>query len=224
MELKKVDRLTGETRSRRESRKMENRQAILQTAEEIFLEKGYQATTIDEIAERAEVTKRTLYKYFPSKLALYVHMFDDFLSTKLSVKISETVRLDLPPDQLVLKLFDVLIEYTKENEKFQRLYWMLDSDEFDGHIPEELINRVSNVTRSMFKNVIKVIKKAQKRGLVIDVDPELLVHLMSAINKGIFTHTSKERRFEIADITPDQLYAVLLKIIQGGMFRTPGDA
>lgn len=224
MEFKGVDRPAGETRSRRESRKKKNRQAMLQTAEEIFLEKGYQATTIDEIAERAGVTKRTLYKYFPSKLALYVHMFDDFLSTKLSVKISETARLDLPPDQLVLKLFEVLIEYTKENEKFQRLYWMLDSDEFDGHIPKELIKRVNNVTRMMSKEAIGVIKKAQKMGLMIDVDPELLVHLMSAINKGIFIHTSKERRLEIADIKPDQLYAVLLKIIQGGMFRTPGDA
>jgi len=223
MEFKGVDSPAGETQSRRESRKMRNRQAILQTAEEVFLEKGYQATTIDEIAEWAGVTKRTMYKYFPSKLALYVSMFDDFLRSKLSAKIAETARLDLPPDKLIIEIFNVLVDFTKENEKFQRLYWMLDSDEFDGNIPDELINRVGNVTRMMFKEVIKVVKKAQKAGLMIDVDPELLAHLMSAINKGIFTHTSKERRLEIADITPDQLYAVLLKILRGGLFRSPED-
>lgn len=204
--------------TRRESRKQENRQSILKTAEEVFLEKGFSATTTDEIAERAGVTKKTLYSYFPSKVALYVNMFDDYLR-QLSVEVIETSKRPEKADDLILMIFDALFDFTRRNEKFMRLYWMLDSDEFEGDLPKELIMHVHEHTRAMFKSVTGVVRKAQKDGLLIDVDPMLLSHLMSAINKGIFTHASKERRLEIADVSQEKLYELLKLILKGGLIR-----
>lgn len=204
--------------SRRESRKRANRNRILRTAEEVFLQKGFSATTTDEIAEQAGVTKRTLYKYFPSKIALYVGMFDYYLH-RLSVEISKTAGKSVPPDRLVMDTLTTLFRFTRKNEKFMRLYWMLDSGEFEGAIPEELIVRVNDRTRAMFDEVLVVINKARDNGVILDVDPSLLVHLMSAINKGIFTHASKEKRLEIADIGPEKLFGLLKIILKNGLFR-----
>ena len=58
------------TLSRRERKKLETRQGLLKAAQALFLEQGYRATTVEEITERADVSKGTFFNYFPSKEAL----------------------------------------------------------------------------------------------------------------------------------------------------------
>jgi TetR/AcrR family transcriptional repressor of mexJK operon len=48
------------------------RQAILQAAETLFLDRGFDATSVDEVAAQAEVSKQTVYKQFESKAALFI--------------------------------------------------------------------------------------------------------------------------------------------------------
>jgi AcrR family transcriptional regulator len=55
------------TPDQRSSDREVKRDAVLRTAAQIFNEKGYQATSLDEIAERLGVTKPTLYYYIKSK-------------------------------------------------------------------------------------------------------------------------------------------------------------
>lgn len=49
------------------------RDQIAQAAIKFFFEKGYDATTLDEIADAADVHKRTLLRYFPTKAHLVLH-------------------------------------------------------------------------------------------------------------------------------------------------------
>ena len=51
----------------RERKKARTRQTIRDAAVELFLARGYHETTISDIAERAEVSDRTFFSYFPSK-------------------------------------------------------------------------------------------------------------------------------------------------------------
>ena len=51
----------------RERKKQKTRDTIANVALELFAEKGYEQTTIAEIAEAAEVSPRTIFTYFPSK-------------------------------------------------------------------------------------------------------------------------------------------------------------
>jgi AcrR family transcriptional regulator len=44
---------------------------LLEKATDVFLELGYDATTLELIAERAEITRRTIYYYFSSKDAIF---------------------------------------------------------------------------------------------------------------------------------------------------------
>jgi len=58
----------------------EQRQSeLLETAIEVFAERGYQAATMDEIAERAGVSKGMLYIYFKNKEALFGAVFRWFV-------------------------------------------------------------------------------------------------------------------------------------------------
>src|SRR2546423_228720 len=54
-----------------QTRSERKRAAILAAATEVFLEKGYPGTSMDEIAALAEVSKQTVYKHFADKERLF---------------------------------------------------------------------------------------------------------------------------------------------------------
>jgi AcrR family transcriptional regulator len=55
----------------------QRRQQLFEVARERFAQQGFHATSMDEIAEAAGVTKPVLYQHFPSKRALYVELLEE---------------------------------------------------------------------------------------------------------------------------------------------------
>jgi AcrR family transcriptional regulator len=62
--------------SLRERHTERTRDAIVAAAFELFAAKGFAETTIDEIAERADIAPRTFFRYFPAKEAVLFHNSD----------------------------------------------------------------------------------------------------------------------------------------------------
>jgi AcrR family transcriptional regulator len=79
----------------RERKKMKTRAAIQQHALRLFRERGYQATTIEQIAEAAEISPSTFFRYFPTKEALVLE--DDYDS--LIIEIFQAQPAELNPIQ-----------------------------------------------------------------------------------------------------------------------------
>jgi TetR/AcrR family transcriptional repressor of mexJK operon len=57
-----------------ESRSDRKRKALLLAATEVFLDKGYDGTSMDDVAARAAVSKPTVYKYFSDKEKLFAEV------------------------------------------------------------------------------------------------------------------------------------------------------
>lgn len=55
----------------------QRRSQLLEVAVEVFAERGFHATSMDDIAIAAGVTKPVLYQHFPSKRALYLQLLDE---------------------------------------------------------------------------------------------------------------------------------------------------
>jgi AcrR family transcriptional regulator len=73
-------------RSNRLPRQQRRRQ-LLDAALEVFVAQGYHAAAMDDIADRASVSKPVLYQHFPSKLDLYLALLDESVDA-----LVETVR------------------------------------------------------------------------------------------------------------------------------------
>src|SRR5580693_10508456 len=67
---------TSDARPRTRLPRHERRRQLLDAALEVFVSQGYHAAAMDEIAERAGVSKPVLYQHFPGKLDLYLALLD----------------------------------------------------------------------------------------------------------------------------------------------------
>lgn len=80
---------SGGQRSLNKARLLER---IARTAGELFQATGYEAVTMEQVAARAGVSKRTLYKYFPVKEAILAHQLESELA-------QDVARLDTRLDE-----------------------------------------------------------------------------------------------------------------------------
>jgi TetR/AcrR family transcriptional regulator, regulator of mycofactocin system len=100
----------------RERKKQRTREQIIEAAMGLFAERGYQATTIADIATAAEVAPRTFFSYFPSKEAVVFHNVDRDLDG-----LASALRDRLPGETA----FDALRRWI--DAKFDE--WMAEEDE-----------------------------------------------------------------------------------------------
>jgi len=104
----------SELLSRREREKLAHRQAILDAAVRLFSEKGYFNTTLDEVAQRAEFSKGTLYLYFSSKEDMLFTIFhEEFI--KWRNFITEITGKDMPFKDEVKEIFKIGAEYAYDD-------------------------------------------------------------------------------------------------------------
>lgn len=91
---------TNATHQRLTDRK---RAAIISAAIEEFLQAGYDATSMDRIAARADVSKRTVYNHFPSKEALFAAILHQLWGASLTGS-APAYRADEPLREQLLDL------------------------------------------------------------------------------------------------------------------------
>jgi AcrR family transcriptional regulator len=81
-------------------KKKQVRQAILDSAFDLFSERGYHATTLQEVAEFAGVGVSSLYSYFPSKLHLLYAVFEPWFKDAFEQLEKRVLRLKSPRERL----------------------------------------------------------------------------------------------------------------------------
>ncbi len=98
----------------------QRRLQLLDVARDRFAEQGFHATSMDEIAEAAGVTKPVLYQHFPSKRALYVELLEDTGRELLANLADATSRAGSPRERVELS-FRAYFNFVASNPAAFRL-------------------------------------------------------------------------------------------------------
>jgi TetR/AcrR family transcriptional repressor of mexJK operon len=114
----------------------QKRQSILRSATQLFLRYGYSYTTMDAIAQKARVTKQTVYAYYHDKDTLFVHMISDLCRKHAPASLNEEGRpfdrilydigvafLDLFTHTDVLAATRLVIAEAERHPKLAQLYY-----------------------------------------------------------------------------------------------------
>src|SRR5580692_562645 len=78
----------------------QRREQLFAVALELFARRGYRATTMDDIAEAAGVTKPLVYQHFSSKRALYLELVDSIAQELLIAVRGAVMRAEGPRQQV----------------------------------------------------------------------------------------------------------------------------
>lgn len=157
------------------------RQDIVDAAIAEFRDKGFRAAHVNAIAERAKVSKRTLYKHFASKEALFDEIVDIVMARNASVRhvafdASVPIR-----DQLIAEAEAIVEEVSKET--YIGLNRLIAS--------EYLLNK--NLAKKIFSRgevqadpVAKLIEDAMAAGVLRQADPHFAALQLNALVKQFF--------------------------------------
>jgi AcrR family transcriptional regulator len=161
------------------------RQRILEAALALFTADGYEQTTMDAIAERAEVGRATLFKYFPSKSSLVLQLSQQILQIECRPKVK--AYLEQQPDTLSA------LEY----------YFRLIGERIDGLSNEalELIQVLASMKDEVVEHIpdfvdvlYEILRYGQERGDVrTDMQVEELTQFISILYGALIHHAVQMR-------------------------------
>src|SRR5947207_2947987 len=98
------------------------RRQLLAAAQEVFVAQGYHAAAMDEIAERAGVSKPVLYQHFPGKLDLYLALLDESVAA-LAATVRAALESTTDNKQRVTATFGAFFDFVGgEGEAFRLVF------------------------------------------------------------------------------------------------------
>ena len=150
---------------RKEREKEHRREEILDAAQRVFFEKGLAASTMDDIAETAELSKGTLYLYYKSKEDLYLTVMMrglDLLLDAFRKVDAET----LPPAKMLLRLSESYVRFFNEHRDYFRMMHYLQSPQFHKQISDDVKNSCSVLNKRIWDLVNGMIQRCMDGGIL----------------------------------------------------------
>jgi AcrR family transcriptional regulator len=144
----------------RRRKKDRNRQQILAVAMSLFAERGFRATTTEQIAAAAEVAAGTVYNYFGSKGAIVVALFGDATARLLEAGRAVVARPGRHPAQAVVRLFQIYLRLvdTFGRELLGEVFAALLLD------PEDSVEAMAGMDQQLIAQVAELLAALQARG------------------------------------------------------------
>jgi AcrR family transcriptional regulator len=161
----------------RERKKLESRSAILEATGELIEKRGYDATTMRDIAEAAHVSHQTLYNYFPTK-ALIVHGLltadrERFAGRMNRLLDDESLDLLGLLDGVVKLAFEIMGQHNRPLWREVVSLFFREENEFFGMLSQSYDTAQARL--------IHVFERAQKHGELRRVDVSVLAQAVYAI-------------------------------------------
>jgi AcrR family transcriptional regulator len=130
----------------------ERRRQLLDAALEVFVSRGYHAAAMDEIAERAGVSKPVLYQHFPGKLDLYLALLDESVDTLVET-VRGALRSTADNKQRVAATFGAYFEYVAGAGQAYRL--VFESDLSNESAVRDRLERAQRECAEMISQVVR---------------------------------------------------------------------
>ena len=161
------------------------RQAVIESALDVFSEKGYAKATFDEIAARAGFTKGAVYWYFRNKADLVAALIKEYMERKRSELVPNIPEGDTLDD--LLDYFTLWAEVLRDDVRFSKFNrFMICQMEWS----EAVINRVNKSLATQkdwhLEKINQVLVKSKERGeLKEDIDLALVQEIIRSTYIGI---------------------------------------
>jgi len=151
------------------------REELVKMAAEVFQEKGYEASTLNDVAERMGTDRASLYYYVGSKQELFQEVVQDVLEANLK-DARRIKKEELKPAEKLARLVRTMMVSYEENYPFTYVYIQEDMSRVASQ-DSEWAQTMTSRTRSFEKIVMGFIEEGvAKKEFRSDISPEVAVN------------------------------------------------
>ncbi len=183
---------------------------IIEQIEDKFFNDGFYKTTMDEVATELGMSKKTIYKFFPSKDDLLYAIISHFMNgmkNRILPKLNSTKNAI----EKLGDLFNILASATQKISPKR-------TEELKKYYPELWSEMDKFRTKVMFENITKVIDQGKSEGLFLDYPTVIIMNvLVGAIRYVVNPEFTVNHSFSILEAAQ-----YTLRIVIGGILTEKG--
>ena len=206
--------------SRKERERQVRESEVLSAARELFISKGFESTTMEEIAKASEFTKRTVYLYFTSKENLFYAVILSGVRQMFSY-IEEEVKAGKNGFEKLAGIRQALYRYMKESPD---IFKLMNYTQFVKSDPEGIpnIQELTQYNSRLFTLFHQLVEEGVKDGSIrADLNMPLEIYALYFMTTGFMNRVSEAgetyaRRNQInTEELIDTAFGMLDRLIKG---------
>lgn len=175
---------------------------ILHSASVLFMEKGFENVSMNQVADHSGVTKATVYYYFPTKTDLFVASIVGVL-TRVNERIEHILQ---GPGSFQERLLKISVNYLKVPQ--------IHMDDMFGkikqHLSEEQQNQLIHQEDALYQTLCKGFEEAARQQEIVCSDPNLAAHIyVSMLRIGERQYTGRTKLFETREEAAESIISFL---------------
>jgi AcrR family transcriptional regulator len=172
-------------KERKEREKERRRQQIIIAAKRIFSTKGFNKTTMEDIAKEAEISPGTIYIYFKSKDELYASLSIRILQ-HLNIRLEHVKNLnDISGRQRIMSLKEALYDVYNFDPLILINLFHLQSSESLKNLSSGLLSEIKRLSQNSLKIMTDIFSEGIRKGVFIKNNPNALADIFWALFSGV---------------------------------------
>jgi len=184
------------------------RDQILRTAADLFRERGYRATTVDDIAARLGMSKASLYTYFAAKEAMLAEISRETIEA-FTRELGLVLESGLPADEKLRRVVRQHVRFVIANRSFLAVFFSEEAS-----LPPRFARSLAAQKDRYDKGIETIVQEGIRQGIFREGPPRLVVYGILGMLNWIHKWYNPAGRWDA-----EQLSAVFLGLIEGGLVR-----
>ncbi|BDE61405.1 TetR/AcrR family transcriptional regulator [Prescottella equi] len=178
---------------RRERNKRRTRDALLTAARTLFAARGVAGTTVEDIADLADVSRATFFNYFPSKDGLLAALHTIHMDSLARV-VDRLLEQDLTTGDRIVGLFDDFVQATGNVPGYlQAVTGELERDLASPQISAERTDRFD-------QEILRLLTPGIESGEVrTDYPPQFLARMVAAVYVSTIRYWRQDPAYDLAE-------------------------
>jgi len=208
---------------RKAREKLIRHQQILDAAYEVFNHVGFHAATIDQIAERAEIAKGTIYIYFKSKEELYFSLLTRGLDILITL-LNEMETRKVPSERLLEETASTLFRFYKEHTSYFRIFMVMQQEDMQAKLSPELAQNLNAQATTILNLLSAQVQKVVDNGSLSSVNAWLVANILWGAFTGITQLAIAREQMKVRPKHIDELLTLCFGMINRGLSAKPQPA
>jgi AcrR family transcriptional regulator len=184
---------------------VERRAQILRAARAIFIERGYLAARVEDVARRANLSKGAVYFYFESKRAIFDALVDEEHAVTISF-LDEAARDPRPAALKLMELGRKYLDYFAGLKTPPRFFLLMSEMAIRD---EDIRKRVNAIHQRFVDRIAAVVEQGMEDGVFERYDPMAVGLVLKALIDGLAGQSAVGVRPDVERLSTDGVRLIL---------------